>query len=187
MLKPRRVPGDVVVHHEPTELEIDALTGRVGGYEQAGTVRAPETLHLLFPRRPVQTAVDLPDVTREAESFQPSHEIVGRVAVFGEDEPLLIRMTRVFQYFAQLLELRFVAGFEQAARPGTQACKRIDLGLQLVDRDDHKRTEHRVLVVLVSLSRAIVARVVVGAVRVEVVLAMLAVQPLLAAAQVERR
>ena len=39
LLEARGVPRDVVVHHQPAELEVDPFSRRIGGDEEAGAVR----------------------------------------------------------------------------------------------------------------------------------------------------
>ena len=183
LLEPRRIPGDVVVHHEPAELEVDALARGVGRHEETGAVGAPEALDLDLTRRPGQPAVYLRDVAGVPESLQAADQVVGGVPMLGEDEPLLPGVARILQDLPQPLELRLPAGSDQAARALGEVGEHVDLGLQLFDGDGDHRPEHRFLVVFVSLAVSRLAGVVIGAVGVEEVLAVLAVEPSLSAPQ----
>ena len=113
LLEPRRVPGDVVVDHQPAELQVDPLARRVGGRPGNGTASRPGACGRTRPgpRAPVvHAAVDPGDLAGEAEPFEPPDEEVERVAVLGEDRSASRRGTAgPRRIFAQLVELRLVA------------------------------------------------------------------------------
>ncbi len=77
LFQPGRVPGDVVVHHEPAELQVDPLAGSVGGYQVGGPAlfgRPAEQLDLALPLRVSQAAVDQGDAAGVAEAFEAAHQ-----------------------------------------------------------------------------------------------------------------
>ena len=127
--------------------------------------------------------MDLRHLTREAEALQAADEVVHRIAVLAEDEPLLARVTRVFERLAQLLELGLAARVEESPSPCVQPPQRLDLPTQIVDGDGDNRPEHRVLVVLVPLAGSIFKGVFIGTVDVEEVVPMGTVEPVLPAPQ----
>ena len=186
LLEPSRIPGDVVVHHQPAELEVDPLARGIGRYEVARAAGTAEELDLLLAFLPSHAAVDLRHPTREAEAFQTADEVVHRIAVLAEDEPLLARVARVFEHLAQLLELGFAAGVEEPPRPRAHPPERLELPLQLVDGDRDHRPEHRILVVLVPLAGSVFMGVFVRTVDVEEVVPMDTVEPMLPAPQLRR-
>ena len=86
LLEPVRVPGQVPVDHDPAELQIDALAGRVGRDHELG--RAAE---LLLGRDAV---LQLHTVMNVADTVAPLLDLAGQVnqcvAVLGEDQNLLV-------------------------------------------------------------------------------------------------
>ena len=172
LLQPRRVPGDVVVDHQPAELQVDALAGRVGGDHVAGAVRPPEGRRLALPFPPVHAAVDLRGMAPVAKPFQAPHQVVHGVPVFAEDEPLLVLPFGILQHLAELLELGFRPRGDQPARPLRQVLDLRRLSAQLLRADHGDRAEDGVLVGLVALGPAVGGRVVVRGCGVEVVLAV---------------
>ncbi len=95
-----RIPGDIVVDHQPADLEIDALTSRVGCH-QVGCAAlrhwSPEGRNLLFALLVVHAAVNLRNLFCEPHAFQATHQEIQRVAVFGEDDKLLMLVIRIAQ------------------------------------------------------------------------------------------
>ena len=85
LLQPVGVPGDVVVDHQVAELEVDALSGRLGGHHDLGAL--PEEALLLDPLGELHPTVD--DWATSKSSGQVLHEVVERVLVLGEDQQLL--------------------------------------------------------------------------------------------------
>ena len=152
LLEARRVPRDVVVHHQPAELEVDPFSGRVRGDEEACPVRLPKALHLLLALRPGHPAMDDRHLVRVAETFDAPHQEIHGVAVLGEDQPLVLGMERVFEHLAKLLELGLVAGVDKGAGAGAELLKCSDLAAQVLDADGGDRSEHRVLEILVALA-----------------------------------
>ena len=181
LLQPRRIPGDVVVHHEPAELEVDPFARGVGRHEVARAAGTAKELDLLLAFRPGHAAMYLRHLTREAESLQAADEVVHGVPVLAEDEPLLARVAGGFEHLAQFLELGLAARVEESPRPRAQPVERLDLSLQLVDGDRDYRAQHRVLVVLVPLAGSVVVGVFVRAVEVEEVVSMIAIESVLPA------
>ena len=172
LLQPRRVPGDVVVDHQPAELQVDALAGRIGGDHVARTVRPPEGLHLTVPLPPVHAAVDLCRVAPVAKPFQAPHQVIHGVPVFAEDEPLLILPVGILQHLTELLELGFRAGGDQSARLPSQVFDLRRFPPQLLRADHGDRPEYSVLVGLVALGPAVCGHVVVRRRVVEVIMAV---------------
>ena len=88
-----RIPGYVVVHHQPAELEIDTLAGGVGG-DQIGRPalvrRLSEQLNLCLPLAVVEPTVDQCDLAGEAQSFETPDEEFRAVAVLGKDDEFLM-------------------------------------------------------------------------------------------------
>ena len=141
LFEARRVPGHVVVRHQPAELEIDALARGVGGDQVAGPApvrRTPEQLDLGFPLAIVEPAMDEGDLPGESEPFQSAHQELRGVAVLGEDDELLLREGGIGHDRAQLLEFGVLAGFGEMARPGE---KRLDLGALLAKLRQGERDE----------------------------------------------
>ena len=96
LFQPRRVPGHVVVHHHPTELEVDAFARRIRGHEEPGAAlrhRLAEQFHLLLPLGVVHPAVNPGDLAGEAQALKATNEVFERVAVLGEDQQFLLRRT----------------------------------------------------------------------------------------------
>ena len=184
LLQPRRVPGNVVIHHQPAELQVDALAGGVGGDQIAGAVRPPKALHLLLALGPRHAAVELRDPPREPEPLQAADQVIDRVAVLAEDQPLLVGVAPVFEHLAQLLELGLVPGLDQPPGARAQLLQPADLAPHLLDRHRGHRAEHRVLVRFAALAQAVAAGVVIRAVGVEEIGAKLAVQAALPPVQV---
>ena len=113
------VPGDVVVDHQPAELEIDALAGGVGGDETAGPAfgfRLAEEFHLPLTLLVGHAAVDQGDSPGEAEALKSPNQETGGVAMLGEDDQLFAGELRVAQDALQLLELGLLSGFVEGAR-----------------------------------------------------------------------
>ena len=114
LLEAARVPRDVVVDHQPAELEVDALTRSVGrdqvGRSTLGRWSAEE-LHLLLACAVVHAAVYLGHLAAEAETLETPHQKSERVSMLGEDNELLVLEPRVAHDLAELGELRLVAGF----------------------------------------------------------------------------
>ena len=110
LFQPRRIPGDVVVHHQVAELEIDPLAGRVGGDQETDALLVAESRDLLLPLRPVHAAVDLGHPPGVAEPLQPPDQVVHGVPVLAEDEPLLPSVGRIVEDPPELGELGLLAG-----------------------------------------------------------------------------
>ena len=103
LLQPDGVPGDVVVDHQPAELQVDAFAGRLGGDEHLGRL-AELALGVDARSRRVavadlHAAVDLGDgqaplaeLAERAAVAAVAGEVVERVLVLGEDEQLHLRV-----------------------------------------------------------------------------------------------
>src|SRR5579885_1259230 len=79
LLNPRRVPWDVVVRHDPAELQVDTLARRVGGHHEPAPL--PKLLHLGFPLWVRHTTMDAGNLAGVAHAFQSMDEVVHGVAV----------------------------------------------------------------------------------------------------------
>ena len=103
LLQPHRVPRDVVVDHEPAELEVDAFAGGFGGDQDlavlaelalgidAGAGRvAVADLHAAVDLRDAETP--LAQLAERPAIFAVASEVVERVLVLGEDEQLHLRI-----------------------------------------------------------------------------------------------
>ena len=109
--------------------------------------------------------------------------------MLGEDEPLVVRVERIFEHLAQLLELGLVSGRDERAGAVPETPEGFHLRAQLLDPDRGDRAEDRILEVLAALAGltrlaglgAAFARVLVGAVGLEEVLPVSRGQGLLAA------
>ena len=99
LLEPHRVPGDVVVDHEPAELEIDPLARSLRRHQNLGVVAELALgMDASVGRVPVanlHATVDLRDgeaPLAELSERTPvpaiADEVVERVLVFGEHEQL---------------------------------------------------------------------------------------------------
>ncbi len=123
------VPGDVIVDHEPAELEVDSLAGGLGGDEDLSILAklalgvdatawciAVTNLHAAVDLRGLK--VPLSQLAERAAVFAIAGEVVERVLVLGEDEQLHLRVVEdvvVRKHLPQLHELRFdLAPFERA-------------------------------------------------------------------------
>ncbi len=84
LLKARGIPRQVVVDHQPAELEVDAFAGGFGG--DANLARGAEVLLGALPLVGVHAAVDFGDGV--APFFEVVAQVFEGVAVFGEDEQL---------------------------------------------------------------------------------------------------
>ena len=84
LLQAGRVPGQVIVDHQPAELEVDPLACRFGRH--ADLFFGPELLLGAFPLVRVHAAVDLAGGVTPA--FQRLTQVIQRIAVLGEDEQL---------------------------------------------------------------------------------------------------
>ena len=104
LLQPDGVPGDVVVDHQPAELEVDAFAGGLGGDQHLGGFLAELPLGVDARARRVavadlHAAVDLRDgqaplaqLAERAAVLAVAGEVVERVLVLGEDEQLHLRV-----------------------------------------------------------------------------------------------
>ena len=145
---------------------------------EAGAVGMPELFHLGFPLAPVHAAVDLRHLADVAEPFKTPHQILQRVAVLGEDQPLFLGcplrpLRPVLQHLPELHELRFVAVVQHLPRHAAQPGQRLYFRLQVLDGCRDHRPKHLGLEVLVGLADHAFAVVVVRAVFVEIVPAAL--------------
>jgi len=73
-------------------------------------VGLPEPLHLLIAILPVHAAVNLGDLAGVAHAFQTADQIGQGVAVFSEDDELLVRPPLVREHGSKPIELGFGAG-----------------------------------------------------------------------------
>ena len=103
LLEPHRIPRDVVVDHEPAELEVDAFAGGLGGDKHlavfaelalgvdadAGRVAVAD-LHAAVNLRDGQAP--LAQLAERAAVFAVAGEIIERVLVLGEDQQLHLRV-----------------------------------------------------------------------------------------------
>ncbi len=123
------VPGDVVVHHQVAELEVDALPGCLGGDHDL-RVLAKGAL-LLDALGELHAAVDHGDVEVLGEVL---NEVVERVAVLGEDQQLLaaivLEALRVDD-LEQLGELVLPAQILDLLRQHQQRPEGLELGREL--------------------------------------------------------
>jgi hypothetical protein len=81
------IPRDVVVHHEPAELQVDPLAGGVGCEEilrAATLVRLAVAFNLHLALAEIQRAVDHGDPVRESHRFEPMTQPPLRVAMLGD-------------------------------------------------------------------------------------------------------
>jgi len=112
-----RVPGHVIVNHQPTELQIDAFASGIGGDQIVGAAvvqRTPKKLDLCLAVPVVEAAMDQGNLSGESDPFQTAHQKLRCVAVLGEDDEFLPGEGRVAQHSAELLELRILAGIGKA-------------------------------------------------------------------------
>ena len=127
LFEPDGVPGDVVVDHEPAELEVDAFARRLGGHQDLGLVA-----ELLFridagagcvAVADLHAAVDLRDgkpplaeLAQRTAFLAVGGEVVQRLLVLGEDQELHLRVLEDAvggQHLAELDQLRFDFAFLQ--------------------------------------------------------------------------
>ena len=174
LFQARRVPRDVVVHHQATELEIDSFARCIGSDEKACAVRLAKPFDLLLAFRPAHAAVDDCDLVGVAETFDASHQKIHGVAVLGEDQPLVHRVPGIFEDFSELFELGLVPRVNEGKGASTQALKNLDLPPQLFDGDGSDRAEHCVFEVLAALAGgdAVFTNVLFGAMGVEEIVAL---------------
>ena len=103
LLEADGIPGDVVVDHEPAELEVDAFARRLGGHQDLA-VLAELALGVDARARRVavadlHAAVDLRDgeaplaeLAQRPAVLAVAGQVVERVLVLGEDEQLHLRV-----------------------------------------------------------------------------------------------
>ena len=127
--------------------------------------------------------MDLCGPTPIAEPFESPHQIVHRVPMLTEDEPLLVLVLGLLHDLSQALELRLPPGVEQPARPLRQRLHLPGLMPQLLHADHSDRAEHRILVGLVSLRPTVRRHVLVRGPVVEVVAPVALAQQRLPAVQ----
>ena len=169
LFEPRRVPRYVVVHHQPAELEVDALAGGVGRYQIRGAApvrRPPERGDLRFPRAVVEAAVDQGDPAGETQPFEPADEEFRGVAVLGEDDEFLAGEVGRAQYGAEFLEFGVLAG-----QPARLIGKDLHRGAFLPEIGQRQRDEAAQgvrLELLVAFASRVVGILVRGAVLEEV-------------------
>src|SRR5581483_1461933 len=160
LLKPCRIPWDVVVDHQPASaLQVDAFRGGVGtDHVSRAAVNGwlVEKCNLLLPLQVVHRAMDSGDAPGKAHPFETFDDEVQSIAVFGEDEDLLVAPSRISNYFAEFLELRVFAALIDLAREIQQIAHLVALGLKLAESDaDHAR--HRL-----QLGRLVFLKPVLG-------------------------
>ncbi len=112
LLQTDGVPGDVVVDHQPAELEVDALAGCLGGHHHLGAVSVTEDPLGMEARAwgiavtDLHAAVDLGDA--QAPLGEPIYQVVKGVLVLGEDQELgrgVLEHTLIGDHVAKLHEL----------------------------------------------------------------------------------
>ena len=111
LLQSRRIPGDIVIHHQPAELQVDALGGGIGADHVGGAAFlgcAAEEIDLLLAFEVVHRAVDLRDPAGEAHTFETADQEVEGVAMFGKDENLFVAPFRIADNIAKFFELGIV-------------------------------------------------------------------------------
>jgi hypothetical protein len=94
---------------DPAELQVDAFARGIGADQEpcAAVIDRPaEAFDLLVALRVMHAAVDLRDLPGVAHALKPLHEKTERVAMFSEDDQLLMRVGRVAEHFLQAFELR---------------------------------------------------------------------------------
>ena len=157
LFEARGVPGHVVVHHQPAELQVDALARGVGGDQVVGAAlvgRAPEQVDLRLAPAVVEAAVNRRHLSGEAEPLEAADQELGGVAVLGEHDELLAGERGVAQHAAELLELRVFAVLGETPRPGEEG---LDLAALLPELREGRRddaAERAVLERLVALAAA---------------------------------
>ena len=134
LFQARGVPGHVVVDHEATELEVDALAGCLGC--DADLASRAELLLGVFPQVWVHAAVDF--AGRIAPLLQVRAQVRQRVTMFGEDQELAPAVAEFVelclgQAVAQSGQLRVVGMVANAATLSGQIVQRGDLGPKLVE------------------------------------------------------
>src|SRR5947209_5387465 len=118
LFETRRIPGYVVVYHQPAELQVDALARGVGRDQVVGPPLVegpPEQLDLGFALAVVEASVDQCDLSGEAEPFEPTYKELGGVAMLGKDDEFLPREARIPQHRAEFFEFGILAGIGKPA------------------------------------------------------------------------
>ena len=88
-----RIPGDIIVDHEPANLEIDALTSRIGRNQVFRATfgdRTTEECDLFFTLLVALPTMDLRNLVCKAEPLEASYQKFERVPVLGEDDQFVI-------------------------------------------------------------------------------------------------
>jgi len=155
LLQPRRVPGDVVVDHQPAELEVHALARGVGADQVLGSavgVWRAEQLHLAVALDVVHAAMQPRHLAGEADRLQPVGQVICRVAVLGEHEHLLVAEPRVPHGLQQLLELGLVAAPQDGLSTLHEPVHSVALDDEVRERFGSGGVERRVLGHLVRLA-----------------------------------
>ena len=91
LFETRRVPGDVIVHHQPAELKVDALARSVGGDQIVSTLfrcRPAKELDLPFPFLVGHSPVNRGNLSGETKALKPMDQEIDSVAMLREYDEL---------------------------------------------------------------------------------------------------
>ena len=111
LFQPGRIPRDVVVHHQPAELQVDAFARRVRSEQilsPAFIGRPPKPIDLDFSLSKVHAAVNRGNLVGESHRLEPPAEPVERVPMLREDDELFVPVLRLEQELTECLKLRLL-------------------------------------------------------------------------------
>ena len=141
LLDPVRVPRQVVVDHQVGALQVQALTGGVGGDQDAHVLVLGEQLLVFAPFLPPDAAVDPDHRLVPAQQRPDVVDQVGEgVLVLGEDDDLaqcavgVVQQVAVVEQRAQFGPLPVGAGPADPAGQLLKICEDLDLVVQLRHR-----------------------------------------------------
>src|SRR5260370_4540771 len=152
LFQPVGVPGNVVVNHQVTELEVDAFTCRLGG--DTNLRRLVKALSRFAPEHSVHPAMDLTGCV--APFLQVTAQVFQRVTMFGKDQQFaspIVQLVELcpFDTRAQGFELGF---FTRGCDFGClldELLQRLNLGTQLIDPLHDREVLHGLFLLFVQV------------------------------------
>src|SRR5208337_1713270 len=148
LFQPSGVPGYVPVQKAPGELKVDTLARGVGADHVKSTTVSrflAEELDLILSLAELHSAVDLGNLTREAQSLQSPNEVLKGITMLGEDNELFVAVLGVHQHFTKLLELGLVPVGIDTLRQFQKLFDPIPFGNQFGERDGDETAHYLLL------------------------------------------
>ena len=119
LLEPCWVPWDVIVDHQPSKLQIDAFTGRIGADQVLRPTLVSWLAKILNLRTTLfesHTAVNTRNTSGESKALEPPYQEILRVTVLSENDRFFMDELRISQDLAQFRKLRLFAPLVNALR-----------------------------------------------------------------------